>query len=78
MFNNKSNKENGPSSKGNDAGSSSINLIGAGTVIEGDIRSNGDIRIDGAGAEPHAHGGGDADDLVAVLAALAIGALAGG
>lgn len=27
--------------------SSSINLIGAGTVIEGDIRSNGDIRIDG-------------------------------
>jgi cytoskeletal protein CcmA (bactofilin family) len=27
---------------------SSINLIGAGTVIEGDIRSNGDIRIDGA------------------------------
>lgn len=28
--------------------SSSINLIGAGTVIEGDIRSNGDLRIDGA------------------------------
>jgi cytoskeletal protein CcmA (bactofilin family) len=27
---------------------SSINLIGAGTVIEGDIRSNGDLRIDGA------------------------------
>ena len=25
----------------------SINLIGAGTVIEGDIKSNGDIRIDG-------------------------------
>jgi cytoskeletal protein CcmA (bactofilin family) len=48
MFNNKSNKENGPSSKGNDAGSSSINLIGAGTVIEGDIRSNGDLRIDGS------------------------------
>lgn len=28
-------------------GNTSINLIGAGTVIEGDIRSNGDIRIDG-------------------------------
>jgi len=27
---------------------SSINLIGAGTIIEGDIRSNGDLRIDGA------------------------------
>ena len=27
--------------------SSSINLIGNGTVIEGNIRSNGDIRIDG-------------------------------
>jgi cytoskeletal protein CcmA (bactofilin family) len=47
MFN-KPMKENGPVSKGGDStGSSSINLIGAGTVIEGDIRSNGDIRIDG-------------------------------
>jgi len=27
--------------------SPSINLIGAGTVIKGDIKSNGDIRIDG-------------------------------
>lgn len=27
--------------------SSSINLIGAGTVIDGDVRSVGDIRIDG-------------------------------
>lgn len=27
--------------------SSSINLIGNGTVIEGEIKSNGDIRIDG-------------------------------
>ena len=26
---------------------SSINLIGAGTIIEGDVRSTGDIRIDG-------------------------------
>lgn len=25
----------------------SVNLIGAGTVIQGDIRTNGDIRIDG-------------------------------
>ena len=30
-----------------DAGTSSINLIGAGTIVEGDIKSNGDIRIDG-------------------------------
>src|ERR1041384_7317659 len=33
--------------KSNEQVSSSINLIGAGTVIEGDIRSNGDIRVDG-------------------------------
>src|SRR6187455_329323 len=30
-----------------EGGTSSINLIGAGTVVEGDIKSNGDIRIDG-------------------------------
>jgi cytoskeletal protein CcmA (bactofilin family) len=30
-----------------DGSTSSINLIGAGTVVEGDIKSNGDIRIDG-------------------------------
>ncbi|MBK9414271.1 MAG: polymer-forming cytoskeletal protein [Bacteroidetes bacterium] len=36
-----------PASKTVEGGNSSINLIGAGTVIEGDIRSNGDIRIDG-------------------------------
>ena len=46
MFN-KGNKENGASAKNADGTSTSINLIGAGTVIEGDIRSNGDIRIDG-------------------------------
>src|SRR5579871_1739149 len=40
-------KDNVVTGKGNDQPSSSINLIGAGTVIEGDIRSNGDIRIDG-------------------------------
>ncbi|CAN5631867.1 hypothetical protein BH11BAC1_BH11BAC1_22850 [soil metagenome] len=39
--------------KNSDAGktdgtTSSINLIGAGTVVEGDIKSNGDIRIDGS------------------------------
>lgn len=45
MFN-KQNKENAPLARGQE-NSSSINLIGAGTVIEGDIRSNGDIRIDG-------------------------------
>lgn len=31
-----------------DSGTSSINLIGAGTVVNGDIKSNGDIRIDGS------------------------------
>ena len=31
-----------------DGTTSSINLIGAGTVVEGDIKSNGDIRIDGS------------------------------
>ena len=33
--------------KSSDNTNASINLIGAGTVIEGDVRSNGDIRIDG-------------------------------
>ena len=44
------NKEikNGPAAtKANETNTSSINLIGAGTVIDGDVRSNGDIRIDG-------------------------------
>lgn len=40
MFDNAMSKTNTPDSQ-------SINLIGAGTVIEGDIKSNGDIRIDG-------------------------------
>ena len=31
----------------NELTSASINLIGAGTIIEGEIKSNGDIRIDG-------------------------------
>lgn len=34
-------------SKTSSIDSQSVNLIGAGTVIEGDIKSNGDIRIDG-------------------------------
>jgi cytoskeletal protein CcmA (bactofilin family) len=34
-------------SKTQEQGSASINLIGTGTAIEGEIRSNGDIRIDG-------------------------------
>jgi cytoskeletal protein CcmA (bactofilin family) len=42
MFN-KNDSINGKSSEGG----SSINLIGAGTVVEGDIKSSGDIRIDG-------------------------------
>jgi len=43
----KANKSNETPMKSNEGNSTSINLIGAGTVIEGDIRSNGDIRIDG-------------------------------
>jgi cytoskeletal protein CcmA (bactofilin family) len=42
MFN-KNDSSNGKSPEGG----SSINLIGAGTVVEGDIKSSGDIRIDG-------------------------------
>ncbi len=33
--------------KNSDPGSGSINLIGAGTVINGEVISNGDIRVDG-------------------------------
>ena len=33
--------------KSQEADSSSINLLGAGTVITGEIKANGDIRIDG-------------------------------
>ncbi len=35
-------------SKNNSLENPSVNLIGAGTVIEGDITTNGDIRIDGS------------------------------
>jgi cytoskeletal protein CcmA (bactofilin family) len=41
------NKNTPEAAKPNEAVSSSINLIGAGTTIEGDVKSNGDIRIDG-------------------------------
>jgi cytoskeletal protein CcmA (bactofilin family) len=44
MFNKNNNSNSG---KQSEAGSSSINLIGAGTIVEGDIKSSGDIRIDG-------------------------------
>ena len=40
MFGNSMSKPSTPESQ-------SINLIGAGTIIEGDIKSNGDLRIDG-------------------------------
>jgi cytoskeletal protein CcmA (bactofilin family) len=39
--------KNNESGSGKSENTSSINLIGAGTVVEGDIKSNGDIRIDG-------------------------------
>ena len=47
MFSKNTKDSSAPGSRQEPSGSS-INLIGAGTVIEGDIRSNGDIRIDGA------------------------------
>ena len=47
MFNKNINENSSGNSRQESSGSS-INLIGTGTVIEGDVRSNGDIRIDGA------------------------------
>lgn len=35
------------STKNSEATNASINLIGTGTSIEGDVKSNGDVRIDG-------------------------------
>jgi cytoskeletal protein CcmA (bactofilin family) len=46
MFNNKKNTS--FMTKNQEAESGSINLIGAGTVINGEIKANGDIRIDGS------------------------------
>ncbi len=47
MFGSGNNKENGSINKSGSNGSSSINTFGIGTLIEGDIKSEGDIRIDG-------------------------------
>ncbi|REJ80944.1 MAG: polymer-forming cytoskeletal protein [Bacteroidetes bacterium] len=47
MFSNKEKKSIVNGNKNSENTGTSINLIGAGTVIEGDVRSNGDIRIDG-------------------------------
>lgn len=44
MFDNLKNK--GGLTKGNETGGS-INLIGAGTIIEGEVKANGDLRVDG-------------------------------
>ena len=41
------NQKNKNMAKLNEQDSPSINLIGSGTIIKGDIKSNGDIRIDG-------------------------------
>jgi cytoskeletal protein CcmA (bactofilin family) len=45
MFENLKNKNNGD--KPTETTSGSINIIGAGTSIEGEVKSSGDIRIDG-------------------------------
>ncbi len=45
MFN--QNKKTGENNRSSDSPASSINLISAGTVIEGEIKSSGDLRIDG-------------------------------
>ncbi|MBL7930084.1 MAG: polymer-forming cytoskeletal protein [Bacteroidia bacterium] len=45
MFN--QNKKNGESSRNSDSPATSINLISSGTVIDGEVKSAGDIRIDG-------------------------------
>jgi cytoskeletal protein CcmA (bactofilin family) len=46
MFNN-SPKSNFTPGKSNESSPSSINLIGSGTTIEGEVRPKGDVRIDG-------------------------------
>ena len=47
MFNNTTKENNPKAGKNGTLGSSSVNLIGTGTFIEGEIKSEGDIRIDG-------------------------------
>lgn len=41
------NLTNSPMANSKDTPTASVNLIGAGTVIEGEVKSNGDIRVDG-------------------------------
>ena len=45
MFNN--NKPKSKSMKNNEMESSSVNIIGSGTVIDGDVKTGSDIRVDG-------------------------------
>lgn len=40
-------KDKGVITRPADAANGAINIIGAGTVIEGEVKSNGDIRVDG-------------------------------
>ena len=47
-------KNNGVITRPADAtGNGAINIIGAGTVIEGEVKSNGDIRVDGEIGRAH-------------------------
>ncbi len=47
MFGNKKSTNTTMSKSNNEAEHTSINLIGNGTTIKGEIKSNGDIRVDG-------------------------------
>jgi len=47
MFNKRQNKSKNPMAKNNDYDANSINTIGVGTVVKGDITSDGDFRIVG-------------------------------
>lgn len=47
MFDQIKNRKEAVKPNENAASSSSINLIGNGTTIEGEVKSNGDIRVDG-------------------------------
>lgn len=47
MFNSKPNNPGEIMNKSPETTNASINLIGTGTTIEGDIKSSGDIRVDG-------------------------------
>jgi cytoskeletal protein CcmA (bactofilin family) len=47
MFGNKKSTDTNMAKSNNEAEHTSINLIGNGTTIKGEVKSNGDIRIDG-------------------------------